>query len=439
MPKQNTEQPLVEFNPKLPRLSEDQKAVLKLLVEAGKLIVPLYKLQENQQFPGANFYPHDITKKEIEEAVKKNKEILSPYTLVERRNGKLIAIPFHQKYMNFLIPIANKLNKASTITENKEFGRFLRLQAKALMEGTYEEAIVARLKMKPYILDISMGPLDPFDDRLFFTKASYQCWVGVIDMERTNKFLNYKNIILGAARKALIPAERVNNHDKVKVKVEDVVLFTGQLARTKFVGTSLPYDLNIVEQHGSEVTLFNQSNDLRVKEQIIPIFNTIFSKAFKEGFNSGDLRRGYLRAVLLHELAHSYLHYRNAVKNLQDLFPYIDELAATILGLRMAGTLLLKDRITNKQLESMIVSFLCRSFYHIKTTKVSKSLLNYVIGGKIFINFMIEHGALKQSAGKIVPNFMKIFVALHELFSILERLLACGTRQEAEIFIKKYS
>lgn len=439
MPKQYSEQPLLEFNPKLPKLSKNEQQVLKLLVETGKLIVPIYLKQENPKFPSANFYPHDVTRKEVEEAAKENEGILSPFTVVERTNGKLTAIPYYVKYRELLKPIADKLNKASALTDNEEFGRFLKLQAKALIEGTYEEAAIAGLKMKPYILDIAIGPIDHFDDRLFFVKASYQCWVGVIDTERTNKSLNYKNIILSATRKALIPVERINNFDNVKVKVEDVILFTGLLARTKFVGVSLPYDLHIVEQHGSEITLFNQLNALRLKEQIVPTFNKIFSKAFREGFDSEDLRRGYLRAVLLHELAHSYLHYKNAAKNLQDLFPYIDELAATILGLRMAGSLILKDRITNKQLESMIVSFLCRSFYHIKTTKTSKLLLNYVVGGTIFINFMIEHGALKQSAGKVVPNFMKIFVALHELFAVLEQILARGTREEAESFIKKYN
>ncbi|MDO8498891.1 MAG: hypothetical protein Q7S44_03840, partial [bacterium] len=70
-------EPLIEFNPKLPKLSSNEKTVLKLLVEAGKLIAPLYKLQENQNFPGANFYPHDVSKEEISKAAKKDPEILS--------------------------------------------------------------------------------------------------------------------------------------------------------------------------------------------------------------------------------------------------------------------------------------------------------------------------------------------------------------------------
>lgn len=434
-----SDQPLIEFNIKLPKLSKSEKAVLKLLIEAGRLIIPVYLEQENSKFPGANFYPHNITKRKIEKNAKKNKEILSPYTVVEIKKGKLVAIPYHVKYAHHLKPVADKLNEASIITENKEFAKVLRLQAKALVDGTYEEVTIAWLQMKPYILDISIGPIDHFDDQLFFAKASYQAWVGVMDMEGTNRLNNYKSIVLSTSRKTPMPAERIDHHDKVKAKVIDVILFSGLLARTKFVGVSLPSDLSIVEKYGSEITLFNQPNDLRIKEQILPTFNKIFSKAFREGFIYEDLRRGYLRAVALHELAHCYLHYRHAAKNLQDLFPCIEELAATILGLRMAGSLLLKDRITNKQLESMIVAFLCRSFYHIQNSKTSKIMNNYALGGAVFINFMRRNGALKESIGLAVANFMKIFVALHELSDVLEYLLSKGSYKDAELFVSRYS
>lgn len=432
------DQPLIEFSPRLPKLSKNEKAVLKLLVEAGKLIVPLYLKQENPKYPGANFYPHDATKKEIEEAAKKNKEMLSPYTVVERVEGKLVVTPYHIKYAHLLKPIADKLEQAACLSENKEFAKALRVQAEALLKGTYEKALKEWMKVKQYILDISIGPMDQFDDHLFFAKTSYQAWVGVLDLEGTERLNNYKSIVLSPRRKVLVPNERVDNYDRVKAKVDEVVLFSGLMARTRFVGVNLPMDVNLVEKYGSEITLFNQANDLRMKEQIIPTFNKIFPKQFREGFNSEDLRRGYLRAIAMHELAHSYLHYRNAAKNLQDLYPVIDELAATILGLHNSGLLLLKDRITNKQLESMIVVFICRSISHIKKGPLNKSLTYFAQGGTIFINFMLKNGALKQSGGMAVPNFMKIFLALHELSDMLEFLLSKGTYKDAEFFIKKY-
>lgn len=426
-----SDQPLIQFNPKLPRLSSSEKAVLKLLIEAGKLIAPIYLEQENQAKKG-------LSREEIGKAGKKDPSILSPYTVVEKVDGKLVATPYHIKYAKLLEPVAEKLNKAAEITDNKEFGRFLRLKAKALLDGSYNDALAAWLSMKLYILDIGIGPFEHLDDKLFFGKASYQAWVGVMDIEGTERLNNYKSIILSARKKAMLLSERVDDHDKVKAKVIDVLLFSGLMARTKFVGVNLPVDVNFVEKYGSEITLFNQPNDLRMQEQILPTFNKIFSKEFRQGFSLEDLRRANLRYIAMHELAHSYLYYRHASEKLQDLFQPIYELAATVLGMRMAGVLLLKDRITNKQLESMIVVYLCRSFYLTENYKVNKSLVNYVLGSTIFINFMLANGALRKLEGIAIPNFMKMFVCLHELSNMLEHLLSSGSYKEAQTFVKKY-
>jgi len=63
---------LISLNPKLPILNKNEKKVLSLLIEAASLVLPIYKLQENPKYPGANFYPHDATKEEIEDAAKKD-------------------------------------------------------------------------------------------------------------------------------------------------------------------------------------------------------------------------------------------------------------------------------------------------------------------------------------------------------------------------------
>lgn len=431
--------PLLEFNPKLPKLSRNEKAVLKLLVEAAKLIIPIYLQQENQKFPGANFYPRDATKNEIAKAALKDPQILSPYTVVERKDGVLVATPYHKKYADLLKPVAAKLKEAANKTENKQFGSTLMIQAEALLNGSYEKSTVAWLKLKPYRLDISIGPNDYFDDQLFFVKNSYQAWVGVVEAEGTEKLNNYKRTILNIRREGLIPTERVSNYDRIKAKVLETILFSGLLARTKFPGVNYPININIMEKYGSEITLFNQPSDLMVQDEIMPTFNKIFSKGFKASFNPEDLRRGNLRYTAAHELAHSYLYYRHASENLKDLFRPIYELAATILGFRLAGSLLLKDRITSKQLESMIVVFLCRSFYLINKSSANEFLFEYILGSTIFINFLKKHGALKDLNGVIIVNFMKIFVALQDLLHILERLLSSGSRKEANLFIKKYT
>lgn len=425
------DKPLIKFNPKLPKLSKNEQEVLKLLVEAAQLIAPIYLEQEKQ-------IQIKIDKKEVEKAAKSNSALLSPYTSIEKSNGKLVAIPYHIKYASLLKPIADRLNEASVIIDNKEFGKLLKLQAKSLIEGSYEEALAASIKIRPYVLDISIGPHDYFN-RLFAGKAAYQAWVGIIDIEKTKRLNDYKRVVFNANRKALVPNERIENFDHIKVKALDVVLFSGLMARTKFVGMSLPMDINWIKKHGSEVTIFNKANDLRLKEQILPTFNKIFSTGFKQGFSLEDLKRATFDYVSLHELAHNYLYYKNSLNNLQDLFPVVFELTATLIAMRIAGSLLLKGKITNKHLESMIVTFVCRSYDLIEKDKKNKFMSNYALGGAIFINYMLENGAIKQKGGMAITNFTKIFLSLHELSYIMERLLSSGTKADVENFIKKYS
>ena len=66
-------------------------------------------------------------------------------------------------------------------------------------------------------------------------------------------------------------------------------------------------------------------------------------------------------------------------------------------------------------------------------------MIDYALGSTSYINFMLESGAIKRSNDLIVLNFTKMFVSIHELSYILEDLLAHGTRQDAENFLKKYT
>lgn len=431
------EQPIIEFKSKL-NLTKSEKKVLNLLVIAAKGIIPVFLQQENRKYLGSNFYPTDASKDEIEKAAEKNPEILSPFTLVERKDGKLVAIPYHKKYAKLLVPVVQKILEAAKETDNKEFGRRLEFQAKALLEGKYNEAAIYWMSMKPYMINFLIGPIERYEDRLFFTKTSYQAWVGVMDKNDTKRFNKYKPIILSSRRKVMMPSEKVDYYDKVQGRIDDAVIFTGRIARTVPGGINLPNDPNLMEKYGSEITVFKQSNQLRVEKEVLPMFNKIFSADFKKAFTNKDLADGSLYGVILHELAHTYLRYRNSEKNLKDLFPVIDELSASVMGIKVCGSLLLKDIMTTRQLESIMLSFMARSFYLVLEDFKNISRIHYILGGAIFINFLLENGALKEAGGVSWPNFTKMFLSLDELATILERILYQGTREDAQSLIDKY-
>ncbi len=430
-------EPIVKFDIDLSKLTANQKSVLKLLVEAAELIAPIYLEQENHNLPGSNFYPADVTKDQILEAAKEDPELLSPYTIVERDNGKLVAVPYHQKYAELLKPVAEKLQQAAELTDDKEFSQSLKVQAEVLLNGDYPKATQTWMEMKPYLLDVNIGPSERYDDKLMFIKTSYQAWVGVMDKVESARMTEYKDMILTARRKVLFSSEKVDYFDKVQTRVDDLVISTGLKARNLPVGTNLPNNFSLMEKLGSEITLFKQSNDLRTAKNRI-VFNQLFSEQFKAEFSEEDLREGSLYSTALHELAHTYLRYRDSEKRLQDLFPVIDELAATVMGVKVCGALLVKDIVTQKQLESIMLAYMIRSFNNILNERDNPSRLHYTVGGAIFINYLRENGALKETGGVSWPNFMKMYVSVDELATILERILSQGTRSDAEHLITRY-
>lgn len=430
--------PLVVFDVKLPKLLDNERTVLDLLLEAGKLIVPIYEEQENHKFPGANFYPHGVSKLEIEKAAKTNPEILSPYTVVEKVDGKLVAIPYHEKYIKFLKPVAEKLLAAAEATNIKDFARCLKIQAKALLDGTYGEATICWMSTKPYLLDINIGPVERYNDKLFFVKTAYQAWVGVIDKKDSKLLDRYAKVILSTRRKVAMASEKFDYYDKVQVRVDQTLLYAGLIARTMFVGVNLPNDPKLMEKYGSEITLSKPVNRYRLENIILPTFNKVFSSEFKKLFSVKDLEGGSLYLTALHEIAHTYLRYRDSEKRLQDLFPVIDELAASVMGIKVCGSLLLKDIASTKQLESIMLSFVARSFHLVIYEADNPSKMHYSLGAAILLNYLLESGAIKRAGGVSWPNFMKMFVSLDELVSILARILARGKRLDAEALIKKY-
>ncbi|MEX2027881.1 MAG: hypothetical protein WD988_00075 [Candidatus Curtissbacteria bacterium] len=431
---------IVTFKPgEESKLTASEKKVVAKLVEAAKAIEPIYKKQENVGHSGANLYPLDATKEEISVAANEDPNILSPYTVVERtKDGKLKAIPYHEKYKTELEKVARLLREAAELTENKDFAKRLHTQANALLDGSYEVSDIYWLTMKPYKIDIAIGPIERYNDQLFFAKCSYQAWVGIMDEKQTEDAVRFKDFIVGARRKTLTPSEKVDFLNKIQVRVDDVLIFSGLIARFMFTSSNLPNNVKLMERYGSEITIFNQSFDLKFKTEHHPIFHAIFEEKFQQGYPIDILKLGSLRNSYLHEISHPLLRYRDAEDRLKEYFPVFDEIAASVFGIKACGSLLLKDVITQKELEAIMVMFVARAFSWWMSYLKEPGVVHYAQGFAIAINFFLENGAIVESGGFSWPNFNKMFLALEELSHSLETLISMGSYEDAKHVVDKY-
>lgn len=429
---------LKEFKLPKTKLTLNQKKVLDILTEAAKLIGDLYETQLNNSTPGAISFSKGISKEEIIKAADKDKKILSPYTVIEKVGKKLIAIPYHKKYAKQLKEISKSLVRAAKLTEDASLVKYLNIQSQALLDGNYDKATVAWMERKPSFIDIIIGPLERYDDELFFTKTAYQAWVGVMDKKETDSANLFKTIILSSQRRVLMPSEHVSFFDKVQTRVDNTLIFSGLIAKFGFTGTNLPNDVMMMENYGSRISIFKPSLEYWFAKKHYPIFEKVFEKRFKQSYKQKNLLYGSLRNILLHELAHSFMRYRDAEKRLGNLFPVIDELAASVLGVKACGSLLVMDAITQKELESIMVMFISRLFDWLDQAEKDPSVIHYLKGNAIALNYLFDSGALKQKNGIYWPNFSKMFIVIDELAEILDKLLSVGSYKDTQAFVQKH-
>ena len=432
-----------KFKFNIKELPLKERKVFEKLVSSCELITPLYLAQKNEKYPGANFYPHNVAKEEVEKEARRNPLILNPYTFVERnKKGKLTAIPYHIKFKKELKPIADLIKEAAELAEDKNFARYLESRAKALLDGNYEKSDILLLKNKPFKICFIIGPVEWYLDKLFAKKYAYQAWVGIIDEEKTKKAKNLVDIVLSSQRK-ILPGSKKINVSKINTRIDKTSILSGLIAELSISSMSLPREAKVIKKYGSKLTIFEPVLKSRFQKDYLLIFQKIFNKEFQKAYSAELLYDGALRYTLLNEVSSSLIYYKDAEKRLGNLFYIFYEFLANILSIKSCGTLFLKGIISQKELEASLIFYICRNFslgqLSIKKPGIS---FHYQKRAAIAFNFFLKEGAIKELKNKkgiYLSNFTKFFICIDELSRLVEYYLALGSYKEAKNFVKKYS
>ncbi|MFL6733119.1 MAG: dipeptidyl-peptidase 3 family protein [Sphingomicrobium sp.] len=204
-------------------LSDEEKQVVNLLMQASDLMSPIYLRQSAANNPairdqiaatgdkallarfdanmgpwdefedgkpffgntpkpaGAGFYPADLTKAQFEAylaAHPAEKAVLTdPYTVVQRQGGRLVAIPYNDAYKQWLEPAAKLMEKAAAITTNPSLKNFLTLRAKAFRTNDYYESELAWMDLKDTPIEFVIGPYETYTDGLMGLKTAFEAYV----------------------------------------------------------------------------------------------------------------------------------------------------------------------------------------------------------------------------------------------------------------------
>src|SRR5689334_12982026 len=260
---------------------EDQKLRRFLTINGSRYDL----LEGNKPFvgserfsPGRALYPAGMTRQEIDAYVAKHPEqkaaIYNPYTVVKRRGARLITVPYHVEYRQWLVPASKALREAAALSPDPAFANFLRLRADALLTDDYYKSDLAWLDLKDPKFDLIFAPYETYLDDLLGVKASYGASILIRDEAESERVAVFQKYIPEIQNALPLPAE--DRPSKVghvtPMEVADAPFRTGDLRHGyQAVADNLPNDPKIHEEKGTKKIFFKNFMDARVEYIVLPI------------------------------------------------------------------------------------------------------------------------------------------------------------------------
>ncbi|RMG61046.1 MAG: peptidase [Calditrichaeota bacterium] len=422
--------------------SEDDPVRRFFFMQAG----PFDRLAHNEPFmdvppkpPGAGFYPPDMTKEEFENWIETHPEdkeaFLSPYTVIRREGDRLVAVPYHEAYKEFIDPMAEKLRHAATLTDNESFRRYLLAKADALQTDQYFDADVAWIDMKDSPYDMVIGPFEVYEDELNNLKAAYEASVEIVDREESARLEVYKQHLEDLEKFLPYPEEYKNPRAGLTasfVIVRDI--YRGGDIRVGYqpVAANLPNDPEVQAKKGTKKTFWKNVLEARLNQIILPIGKRLIASDQVQYMTP----QGFFDFVLMHEIAHGigprYVHGTKTPVNvaLRELYSWIEENKADLAGLHSLRYFRENDIIDPAMRRQHLVSYLGSIFRTIRfgTGEAhGKAAL-------VSFNFLRDHGGIvfDEATGRYSIDFSKIDQAITLLTNELLMIEAEGDYARAQ-------
>ena len=300
-----------------------------------------------KKLPGANFYPPDMTKQELESWVKtlpeeKRREAEGFFTVIVRDpTGKLLVVPYSQAYRKDLERAAELLREAAAGTENKTLKTFLNLRAAAFLSNDYYASDVAWMDLDAP-LDVTIGPYETYNDELFGYKAAFEAYVNLRDDNETAKLKFFANHMQEIENN--LPIEPRFRNPKIgaasPIRVVNEIFSAGDGNHgVQTAAYNLPNDERVVQQKGSKRVMLKNVQEAKFKSILMPISKRMLGPASQPdvGFEA------FFTHILAHEMTHGIGPHRIEVagrsttprQELKELYSAIEEAKADVTGLFM--------------------------------------------------------------------------------------------------------
>ncbi len=417
---------------------------------------PWDRLADNEPFvpgvgpkpPGANFYPADITREEIEVAAAASPALTGQYTIVRRGPaGALIAVPYSEAFAAEYGRAAARLREAAALAADPGLRRYLELRAEALLTDDYLASDLAWMEMKDNVLDVVIGPIETYEDGLFGDKAANEAYVLIKDREWSGRLARYAALLPDLQRGLPVPPEykRETPGSDSDLDAYDVVYYAGDCnAGSKTIAINLPNDERVQLEKGTRRLQLKNAMRAKFDQILVPIAAELIA-GDQRGHVTFD---AFFANTMFHEVAHG-LGIKNTIDGrgtvreaLREHASALEEGKADVLGLYMVARLHEAGELGEADLLDNYVTFLAAIFRSIRFGAASA----HGVANLVRFNFFAEMGAFVRDPDsgtyRVDPERMRAAVdALSEKILVLqgdgdadgvaELLAAYGTQGES--------
>jgi hypothetical protein len=481
----------VDLQCDISHLSKADKACLKKLLQAAKLIDELFLLQVNpgnieilsqlkqsndpadktyldmftimfgpwnridndkpfigsaKKPLGAGYYPADLTKGEFENTIKefpnRAKDLKSTFTLIQRGKSGLQAVPYHEAFQPLTGEVSRLLIEASGLTEDESLKKYLKLRGEAFLTDDYFDSDMAWMDLAGD-LEVVIGPYEVYEDELFNYKGAYEAFICVVDHQESEKLMIVTKYLEEMESALPIPDKYKNMNRGLSspIKVVQEVFSAGDTkAGVQTTAFNLPNDERVREAKGSKKVMLKNIAQAKYEKCWIPIVNTILAPEPLKNVSF----ESYFNHVLMHEMSHGLGPGKISLpdgkkmdvsKALKELYTVVEECKADVLGIITMKFLMDKGVFSKDDEYSMYSSYAGGMLRSIRFG------IDEAHGGGVAIqfNYCFERGAfITDSEGRLDFDREKMIPALTELASKILLIQAEGDYEGAKQFIEKY-
>jgi hypothetical protein len=433
---------------------DDEKSKLQLEL-FDIMFGPFNRLEDDKPFMGtdkkplgANFYPENMTKEEFEKFVKENpkneKIFTSEFTVIRRKDGKLIAISYSEYYKEPLTKISNLLKEAAESAGNPSLKRYLSSRTDAFLSNDYYQSDMDWMDLKDNKIEVIIGPYEVYEDGLFNYKASFESFLTLKDPVESKKlevFAKYLKDI----EKNLPLDEKHKNYSRGSespIVVANEIFTAGDTkAGVQTLAFNLPNDERVRKAKGSKKVMLKNVHEAKFEKLLKPIAEIVLDPEQLKYVTF----EGFFNHTLMHEMSHGVgpgfikVDGRDTEvkKELKETYSTMEECKADILGMYNNIFMILKG-VYPKEMERQVwVTFLAGAFRSMRFG-ISEA---HGGGNAIIYNYLLEKGGYvyDEATQKVHVDFEKIYPALKELANLVLTIQAEGNYQGAKDLIAKYA